>query len=301
MAEKKKPVYKILAESEPINYSPALEREYRMELRKFVDRMIKETKKVLLTAYSKNENKFDFATDSAGSLIDKDLAELTKKYRDLFSQHAEDIAYKMFMKQFKYAKLKFWKIIEKLIPNAPKGGRPSTAIKGSILTKEMFPTYKAAIEENVGLIKSIPDKYFEQVTGSVTRSMQFGGSLKQLEKEINRFSIMTDKRAGFIAGDQTRKAFSSINLRNFQRTGIQKVKWVHSGGGQDPRDYHLRKWDGVSGIKDGRPNGLNGFIFDIDKPPVIQFETKSQPEVRGYPAQLPNCKCVMTAVIVLEE
>jgi hypothetical protein len=62
-----------------------------------------------------------------------------------------------------------------------------------------------------------------------------------------------------------------------------------------PRDYHKMRWDGHTGKFNGKPNGLNGYIFPIDKPPVIDRKTGE----RGYPAQLINCHCFLTPVIEL--
>ena len=174
------------------------------------------------------------------------------------------------------------------------------SLAGSVIPRDMEQVIKASIMENVSLIRSIESKYFEQITGAVARSMQAGGSIKQLKQEILHYNGMTRRRADIIANDQSRKAYMSINLRNMAKAGIQKVEWVHSGGGYTVREYHYRKWDGVSGKDDGHPNGLNGFIFDIDKPPVIQEAKGKQQEIRGYPAQLPSCKCVMRAIVEID-
>ena len=63
-------------------------------------------------------------------------------------------------------------------------------------------------------------------------------------------------------------------------------------GETNPRQYHLRQWNGKSGKRNGRPNGLNGYEFDIDKPPVINLKTKE----RGYPGQMINCHCRLVPI-----
>lgn len=287
---------KQILKSDVFNYSPALERQYRIELKGLVDKMLKEVAEKIVNAYRKNKSGFTFATDGAFSNIDEQLKDLEKKYREIFARQGEEVAKRMVMRQLKYNRSSFTKIMKKLVPNDEE----IPTLAGSIIPRDMEQIIKASIMENVSLIKSIESKYFEQITGSVARSMQAGGSIKQLRQEILHYNGMTRRRADIIANDQTRKAYMSINLRNLSKAGIQKVEWVHSGGGYTVREYHYRKWDGVSGKDDGRPNGLNGYIFDIDKPPVIQLQQKNQPEVRGYPAQLPNCKCVLRAVIELD-
>lgn len=287
---------KQILKSDVFNYSPALERQYRIELKGLVDKMLKDVAEKIVNAYRKNKDGFTFATDGAFSNIDDELKDLEKKYREIFARQGEEVAKRMVLRQLKYNRSSFTKIMKKLLPNDEE----IPTLAGSIIPRDMEQIIKASIMENVSLIKSIESKYFEQITGSVARSMQAGGSIKQLRQEILRYNGMTRRRANNIANDQTRKAYMSINLRNMSKAGIKKVEWVHSGGGYTVREYHYRKWDGVSGIEDGRPNGLNGYIFDIDKPPVIQLQKGKQPEVRGYPAQLPNCKCVLAAVVELD-
>lgn len=287
---------KQILKSDVFNYSPALERQYRIELKGLVDKMLKDVAEKIVNAYRKNKDGFTFATDGAFSNIDDELKDLEKKYREIFARQGELAAKRMVLRQLKYNRSSFTKIMKKLIPNDEE----IPTLGGSIIPRDMEQVIKASIMENVSLIKSIESKYFEQITGCVARSMQAGGSIKQLRQEILHYNGMTRRRADIIANDQTRKAYMSINLRNLSKAGVQKVEWVHSGGGYTVREYHYRKWDGVSGKDDGRPNGLNGYIFDIDKPPVIQFQQGKQPEVRGYPAQLPNCKCVLRAVIELD-
>lgn len=287
---------KQILKSDVFNYSPALERQYRVELKTMVDKMLKEVADKLVNAYRKNKDGFTFATDGAFSNIDDELKDLEKKYRETFARQGELIAKRMILRQLKYSRSTFRQIMKKLLPNEEE--IPSLA--GSVIPRDLEQVIKASILENVSLIKSIESKYFEQITGSVARSMQSGGSIKQLREEIMQYNGMTRRRATNIANDQTRKAYMSIQLRNMAKAGVKKVQWVHSGGGYTVREYHYRKWDGVSGIEDGRPNGLNGFIFDINKPPVIQLQKGKQPEVRGYPTELPNCKCKLAAVIEID-
>lgn len=287
---------KQILKSDVFRYSPALERQYRVELKGLVDKMLKDVAEHIVSAYRNNKDGFTFATDGAFSNINDELKDLEKKYREIFARQGEIAAKRMVMRQLKYSRSSFSKIMSKIMPKDEE----IPTLAGSVIPRDLEQVIQASIMENVSLIKSIESKYFEQITGSVARSMQSGGSIKQLREEILHYNGMTRRRADIIANDQTRKAYMSINLRNMSKSGIQKVEWVHSGGGYTVREYHYRKWDGVSGKEDGRPNGLNGYIFDIDKPPVIQLQQGKQPEVRGYPAQLPNCKCVLRAIIELD-
>lgn len=282
----------MLIRSKPFIPSKALELAYKRRLKALCKPMFKEVSETILRAY-----RADFATDGVDD-IEKTVTELKGKYDRTFREKGKEEALKMVLKVLKFGQATFKLIMEKLLPK-----EHAFMITGSAISKELEEIIKASVFENVTLIKSIEDKYFEQVTGSVVRSMQSGGSIKQLKDEIMRYKDMTEKRAAFIALDQTRKTYMAITKQQLKEDGFTKVEWVHSGGGE-PRPYHIQKWDGVSGKKDGRPNGLNGFIFDIDNPPVIEaaYEPKTargtyRSERRGLPTELPNCKCTMCAVI----
>jgi SPP1 gp7 family putative phage head morphogenesis protein len=161
---------------------------------------------------------------------------------------------------------------------------PAFSVPGDVfsISPEMEIAVKASIEENVSLIKSIPGQFLDRVAGAVTRSMQSGGSTKQLAAEIKSYAGMTDRRAINIALDQTRKTYTALNIRRFQAAGIKKFKWIHVGGSVTPRHHHLENF----------PGGLNGGIFPLDDPPVIDPKTG----IKGFPAQLPYCRCIMAAV-----
>lgn len=138
---------------------------------------------------------------------------------------------------------------------------------------------RAAVNENVTLIKSIPQNYFDRISGSVMRSITTGQGQAELAKEIEAIGHSTRKRAELIARDQTSKAFTAINRERMNAAGIKKFRWLHSGGGKEPRPYHR--------------DVLNGQEFSIDNPPVIDLRTGE----KGLPGQLINCRCTMIPVI----
>ena len=144
---------------------------------------------------------------------------------------------------------------------------------------------------NVDLIKTINANYLEQVKGAVNRSIQNGGGLETLVPNMNKFlkseAQKTRNKAKNVALDQTRKAYNALNAARMERIGVKKFEWVHSGGGQSPREYHMA----------AAPSGLNGGIFSIDDPPVIDQKTGEL----GLPGQAINCKCIMRPLIQFDE
>lgn len=160
-------------------------------------------------------------------------------------------------------------------------------LKTDVISGPIADALQASIKQNVGLIKSIPTKYFQQIEGEVFRSIQIGRGMADLQPYLEKLGQSTKKRAALIARDQTSKATTAINRARFQRLGIKKFEWLHSAGVHEPRPLHIHT------VAEG---GLNGGIFDIDNPPVIDERTGE----RGLPGQLINCSCRMIPVISFE-
>ena len=97
----------------------------------------------------------------------------------------------------------------------------------------------ASISEQVGLIKSIPERYFDQVQGDVMRSVSLGRDLEGLTKALQKNYGVTYRRASFIARDQNNKATATMTRVRQLEVGVTKAVWVHSQGGKEPRPTHL--------------------------------------------------------------
>lgn len=269
----------------------AVELTYSKELSRLVQQMIKEAA-VLLNIYKKKD--YQLSMDDNSWLvtdIQKKLDKLGKIWQDRFNEYAESHTGKMLDKILKLSNLQIKNLLKQYYADE------KFELLGKVIPNQLRQVVNALIAENVSLIKSIPAQYLERIQGAISRAISGSAPFGQLRRQIVKYGQMSERRAKLIAGDQVRKAFTSINVQKFNQLGIQKVQWVHTGAGKTYRDYHHRMWDGVSGIEDGRPNGLNGFIFDIDKPPVIQHAKGSQLEVRGYPNQLPFCHCRLRPII----
>lgn len=276
--------------SSPFTVPKAPEILYRNELYTLITAMVKDYKS-LLTIYK--DKRSQVAMDAKGTWLTTEISAKLDKLGSKWAKRFEEYA-NAHSKKFvnKIAKLSNTQV-KMLLKNWFNDQR--LELIGQVIPTEIKQVMNAHIEQNVSLITSIAPQYHERVLGSVMRSISGNGSIKQLSIELARYGNMSMRRATLIANDQTRKVYSNITLHNCQRLGIQKMKWIHSGGGKHPRDFHLRKWDGKSSPQN--PNGLNGLIFDIDNPPLIQKPNGKTPAVYGYPTDLPNCRCVMVAVI----
>lgn len=255
---------------------------YNRELNKALKSMFNDTLKTIIPTFTET-----IAQDSVFD-ITVELNKLRKKYVEFFYKYGKELAKKFIERSIRHANISVKKAIE---PIAKKDFK----LAGSIINDTNRDIVTMAIYNNVSLIRSIPEEYYKNVTGIVSRSMQ-GGSIKEMEDELVKFINLEGKkarnRAKLIAYDQTRKVYSDIALQKIKDAGFTKVRWVHSNGDKVPRCYHVRKWDGHS----EPPNGLNGYIFDINNPPIIQKAEGKRPEVRGFPAQLINCTCFLVPV-----
>lgn len=260
---------------------------YGREIVRMVRDMIKSYQD-LLTLYRDKSYQVSMDSDSSWLVTDVDarLKKLGKEWEEKFKLFAQLESKKMVLKVLKSSNLqlktalrdyfaqKKWELIGEKIPVA------------------MQQTMKAHVAENVSLITSIANQYHERIAGSVYRAISGDGSFGQLKRDFMKYSSMSSRRAKLIASDQVHKAFVTLSARRLTSLGIEKVRWVH-GHPKEPRPYHARAWDGVSGLKDGHPNGLDGYVFSLDNPPVIDERTGE----RGLPSRLCYCSCSFEPVI----
>ena len=236
----------------------------------------------------------------------EELARLRVRFINLFGEEARPMATAFFNKNITYTKSSFRAatkpIIEATEEDLRERKRKAMAkqtrfqIKLNAKTDKLeLSQFEDAIQDNVNLIKTIPSKYFDKIGKAVELRTVGKMSRGALVKRIRELGGVTQRRAELIADDQTAKVTERMMLARCRNAGIKRVMWLHSSISMHPRDYHKTRWDGHTGKFNGKPNGLNGYIFPIDKPPVIDRKTGE----RGYPAQLINCHCFLTPVIEL--
>lgn len=271
---------------------------YSRDFRNLIKQMIKDYKSVIGIYRSKKDQvaiDADEKNSAYGQVwltteIQERLHKLGKKWEERFAVWAEKQSPAMVKKVLKATDTQ----IKRALLHFYSGER--LELIGQVIPTPLKQSMKMHIMENVSLIKSVQSQYHERIVGAVSRSITNAGSIKTLTQEIYKYGDMSLRRANLISLDQTRKMYSNLTIRRFEQVGITKVKWMHTHAGKTDRPYHVRKWDGDYSNYPN-VNGLNGLIFDISNPPVIQQATKTQPEIRGFPAQLSFCHCIMRAVI----
>lgn len=232
--------------------------------------MTSATRKQVNALFESETSKEFFAMDaSATSDSKKLLNELKARFSTLFAKKSIDLATKMVNSSEKYSRRTVKTSLEQLTG--------ALTLKMDFIPGQVKEVAKASIAENVSLIKSIPEEYFNRVTGAVMRSITSGQGLKTLKSHFKKYDAMTDRRAKNIALDQTRKAYNSINAARLTAAGYEEFRWLHSGGGLEPRPDHV---------------AMNGKVFRLDDLPVIDKKTGET----GLPGQAPNCGCTMQPV-----
>lgn len=152
--------------------------------------------------------------------------------------------------------------------------RLKAAIKSSVgvdispaLTQSgpILDALRAATKDNIDLIKSIPEQYFEKLGDAVGKNMERGMRFEDLAKEIERIGDVTESRAKLIARDQTSKMNGAFNQARQTSLGIDRYVWQTSG------DERVRP----------EHDANDGEIFRWDSPPAT-----------GHPGHDVNCRCV---------
>ena len=179
------------------------------------------------------------------------------------------------------------KATEIIVPDIKADLSGVTAIKSGALTISpdflksgvMEEQFKALTVHNVGLFKTIAAEHFSKVEAAVMDSITTGQGIKDLIPFFDGYSNGTKNYARLRAMDQTRKAFTSINMARMRRLGIKKFEWLHSHGSNDPRKLHEQ---------------MSGNIYEIDNPPYIW--TVYNQRIYGYPGEAINCRCTAIPV-----
>ncbi len=145
------------------------------------------------------------------------------------------------------------------------------------MTRGMRDVFRATVQANVALIKSIPRKYLSDVEGAVMRSVQAGRDLGSLSKELQEHYGVTKRRAALISLDQMNKATSALTSERQQELGIKTGIWRHSHAGKTPRPTHVK---------------MDGKTFDLKKG---MWDSHEQKWV--MPGELIRCRCFWTPVL----
>lgn len=135
----------------------------------------------------------------------------------------------------------------------------------------------AVIAENVGLIRSIPQKFLADVEVQVWQAVMGGSDLDTLSRDIKAKYGVAWRRAALIASDQNAKAKAAMERARRKEVGITKAAWMHSHAGVTPRPTHV---------------AMDGEVYEVSKG---MWDSAVQKFI--WPGTEINCRCSDRAVI----
>lgn len=132
------------------------------------------------------------------------------------------------------------------------------------------------VDENVGLIKTIPQESLGKMRRIVLEGYRKGETTTSIVKKIQLTYGVDRRHAQLLARDQIAKLNSNITQRQQRDAGVQEYIWSTSGDSR-VREGHKR---------------LNNKRFRWDDPPVVDTRTGR----RCHPGEDYQCRCVALAV-----
>jgi uncharacterized protein with gpF-like domain len=147
------------------------------------------------------------------------------------------------------------------------------------ISKAQRDQLAATVNENVALIRTIPEQYLGAVEGHVMRSVLAGRDLQGLNRDIKATYGVTTRRARLIARDQNNKATAYFTKTRQLELGIEQAVWVHSGAGKTPRPSHVKA-------------GRERVVYNVAEGWLDPAINK-----RIWPGTEINCRCTSRSII----
>jgi len=144
--------------------------------------------------------------------------------------------------------------------------------------EDVRTTLGAAIEANVGLIRSVSDQARQRISNEVFEGLRARKPAREVAAAIREDVGMSRRRALMIASDQTVKITESLNEARRSQAGISTWEWVSS------HKLHFRPEHAVRDGKRYDDDAKSG----AHKPPADR------------PGQLIHCGCTSRAVLSLD-
>lgn len=251
----------------PIHPNRGVEAKYRKQLESMIAEMANSVLYWISAKYKKAPPRVAalVAEDASPSIeMEKVIAALAKRWIATFDEAAPTIAEAYLKGMFKHS--------DSAMRKALKDAGWTVDFK---MTRAVRDAFNASLAENVGLIRSIPEKYLQQVEGAVMRSYASGRDLKTMADDIQKIYPVTRRRAAFIARDQSNKANAVAGRTRQLELGITQAIWIHSHAGKVPRPDHL---------------AANGKVYNIAEGCKISGEYIQ-------PGEEINCRCMSKIVL----
>ncbi len=245
----------------PVRINKSAEVRYRRQLTVLTTRLRRDTATSINPILKQFES--EYTNDGYATSLQQAFDNLRTLYNDV-GRNAKIVANSFVDNSNNKNKQRFYNSIENAI-----GIDLSTVIQNEGLDDILLAT----TNENVALIRSIPEEYFKQIESAVYRGTTQGNTASSLISEIRTIGKTTTSRAKLIARDQTTKLNSALNQQRQQNLGVEEYIW-RTAGDDRVRETH---------------DDHNGKTFRWDDPP----------KDTGHPGKDIQCRCVAQAIINL--
>lgn len=250
-----------------VHPNKGVEAAYHKRLDQLVSDMVRSFDYWITAAYKANPPRMEVAMDALPSqTLAKRIRALTKQWEKRFNDVAKTVAEK-FVDSGQVATTKAFQ-------SALKDAGWAVEFH---MTPAMRDAANAAVVENVGLIKSIPQKYATEVEGIVMRGFVNGRDLAYITDGLAKQTGICRRRAATIARDQSNKLTAAVTQARRVELGLFEAIWQHSGGGKEPRQSHVKA-------------GKDKLKYDVREGAYIDGDY-----IR--PGELINCRCVSKTVL----
>jgi SPP1 gp7 family putative phage head morphogenesis protein len=249
----------------PIYSNAGVRQWYRLELQKFARSMAIDVLRLMKKHYRPASDRLSMDDDPIVTLRTL-LRRWGEKWEKRFDRMSADIARLFADRSQRHLEIAFRRRLREA--GFTVRFRPS---------EKSVSAYRAVIAENVGLIRSIPRKFLNEVQTSVWSSVMKGGALGELTTDIRKKYGITYRRAALIARDQSAKAKAVMEQARRSELGIETAVWQHSGAGRKPRPTH---------------QAMSGKRYPVK---VGMWDSDEQKYV--LPGELINCRCTSRAVL----
>lgn len=147
----------------------------------------------------------------------------------------------------------------------------------TIADKGLRQTIQQFTAENVALIKSLPQTYFDDIEKRVLAGQRQGLRHTEIAEQLEERLGVAESRAKLIARDQVLKFNGELNKVRQQQLGLDRYIW------RTVKDNRVRS----------EHEDRDGEIYSWDAPPGDE----SDPGDGGHPGEGINCRCYAEPVI----
>ena len=254
--------FKLLTPTRP---NLGLEHDYRCRLEDWLEVLHCSIRHWLLAQYRRTPPELAQDIELPASDIKDELSRLGDRWLKKFDDLAPDLA--------RYFATRVEERSRVMLQTSLKKAGFTVPFSMSRATQDVF---QATLQEQVNLIKSIPQQYLTQVASIVNQGVQVGRDAHVIAKQLEEQYGVTKRRAALIARDQNNKATATITRVRQLEAGIRTARWLHSGGGAHPRPEHV---------------AYSGKEYDIEKGAWVDGEWI-------WPGIKINCRCTSQAIVV---